>query len=271
MSKIEIDFNKLKYNLYDILNLHSDADMASIKKKFMKAIRMLHPDKNSDVDEEIYNHIILANQILLNPDSRKKYDEYLTGTAESFEEMKKGFNKSMENIDHYFPSTKEESIKNFNLKFEELNKKHGYSDALNNLSVMEKFNEVKNNRDNITINKEEYKNMDEFNDKFNYNKLDGNKFSEQLIELNPESNEIREFISCDQYVSINDIDKLYIDGSIQDSNYTSLDMAFRLQKPINNIDLNKSVEDRIKEYKQQTDMFKEMKPQDFKRDKFDRW
>jgi DnaJ-class molecular chaperone len=66
MSKIEIDFNSLKYNLYEILNDARDDDDIKIKKSFMKLIKNFHPDKNSELEEEIYYHIIMSNQILLN-------------------------------------------------------------------------------------------------------------------------------------------------------------------------------------------------------------
>jgi DnaJ-class molecular chaperone len=68
MSKIEIDFNSIKYNLYEILNVTKDVDEQKIKKSFMKIIKNFHPDKNSELEEDIYYHIILANQILLNSD-----------------------------------------------------------------------------------------------------------------------------------------------------------------------------------------------------------
>jgi len=66
MSKVEIDFNSIKYNLYEILNVKPDADDVKIKKNFMRAIKNFHPDKNSELEEEIYYNMILANQILLN-------------------------------------------------------------------------------------------------------------------------------------------------------------------------------------------------------------
>ena len=63
---IEIDFNTLKYNLYEILNVDINDDDKKIKKKFIHVIKNFHPDKNSELEEDIYYHIILANQILLN-------------------------------------------------------------------------------------------------------------------------------------------------------------------------------------------------------------
>ena len=89
MSKVEIDFNNLKYNLYEILNIPTNSDDVKIKKNFMKIIKNFHPDKNSELEEEIYYHIILANQILLNKESRKKYDEFSACSAETFHELKR--------------------------------------------------------------------------------------------------------------------------------------------------------------------------------------
>ena len=42
-----------------------------------KIIKNFHPDKNSELEEDIYYHIILANQVLLNKESRKKYDNFI--------------------------------------------------------------------------------------------------------------------------------------------------------------------------------------------------
>ena len=60
MSKIEIDFNNLKYNLYEILNVPPTSDESNIKKSFMKLVKNFHPDKNSELEEDIYYHIIYS-------------------------------------------------------------------------------------------------------------------------------------------------------------------------------------------------------------------
>ena len=61
---IEINFDTLKYNLYDILGVKSDASKKKIKKAFRTLILKFHPDKNNIDDEDIYNHLTLANEIL---------------------------------------------------------------------------------------------------------------------------------------------------------------------------------------------------------------
>ena len=50
---IEINFDTIKYNLYEILNVQPDSDDTKIKKSFMRIIKQFHPDKNSELEEEI--------------------------------------------------------------------------------------------------------------------------------------------------------------------------------------------------------------------------
>ena len=266
MSKIEIDFDSLKYNLYDILNVSPDADIVKIKKSFMKIIKTFHPDKNSDLEEEIYYHIILANQILLNKESRKKYDKFLLDNAETFTELKNSFQKSLKEIDQSFPDKK---ISNdlFAQKLNELNKKHGYSENITNDSVMDRFSKVKGGRDNIKIEREDIKNMNDFNNKFNYNKTEG-KFKDQIVEYHGHPSELSTYVIGEQYTNLSDLDKLYVDDSVQSSKYSSLDRAFMLQPQVVNSNLNKSYEERMNDYKSQTDSIKNMKPSEYLTTKF---
>jgi curved DNA-binding protein CbpA len=271
MSKVQIDFNNIKYNLYEILNVKPDADPVKIKKNFLRIIKNFHPDKNSELEEEIYNHIILANQILLDKEYRTKYDEYINDTAETFQELKNVFNKSVKDINTYFPP-KDNSIHLFNSKKEELNNKHGYNEDNTSESVLDKFNKIKEKRDSIEtqVDKEDFKTVEEFNKKFTVNKLEGGKFYEQIVEYKGVPQELSTYIIGEQYTSLQDIDKLYIEDSIQSSKYSSLDRAFILQP--NNI--NESVLDKfnkIKEYKDQTDYYKKRTPVDYSKKKFDEW
>jgi hypothetical protein len=270
MSKIEIDFNNLKYNLYEILNVPMNSDETKIKKSFMRIIKNFHPDKNSELEEEIYYHLILSNQILLNKETRKKYDEFISHTAETFNELKSSFNKTNQNIEQYFPS-KDKSTDLFRNKINELNKKHGYDEHKFNESVMNKFSKIKENRDvsDIKIDKEEYRDKTEFNKKFDSRKEVG-KMKEQIIEYKGAPTELSTYVIGEQYTSLSDIDKLYIEDSVQSSKYSSLDRAFTLQ-PSNINTPSKSFEDRMKEYKQQTDEYKNMKPTEFSTKKFNEW
>ena len=267
MSKFEIDFNNIKYNLYEILNINKDADEIKIKKNFMKIIKNFHPDKNSELEEDIYYHIILANQILLNKESRKKYDIFTETNAETHSELRDHFNKSKKEIDETILD-KGTSVNLFNYKINELNKKHGYDDNIDNISITEKFNKAKEKRDinEIKINKEIFIDTKDFNNKFENNKIDG-KYKSQIIEFSGMPSELSTYIVGEQYTSLSDIDKLYIEDSVQSSKYSSLDRAFSLQ-PIIKSTGNNSYNERMKEYQTETKYYNNMKPTDFLSKKF---
>jgi curved DNA-binding protein CbpA len=269
MSKIEIDFNSLKYNLYEILNVTPDADDNKIKKSFMKVIKKFHPDKNSDLEEEIYYHVIMANQVLLNKESRKKYDEFLSGRADTFIELRVGFEKSIKEIEQYFPD-KDSSQAQFSNKLDELNKKHGYTSDVDSMSVMKRFEKARQKREEIKIEKEDIRDEKDFNAKFEFNKTDG-KFKDQIVEYHGTPSELSTYVAGEHYTSLTDMDKLYLEDSIQSSRYSSLDRAFSLHPVVNNPDANKSLEERMKEYQSQSDLFNSMKPTDFSNKKFDEW
>lgn len=250
MSKIEIDFNTLKYNLYEILNVNSNATEKEIKTSFMKVIKTFHPDKNSELEEEIYYHIILSNQILLNKESRFKYDIFLNDTAETFIDLKNNFDKiKKENL---VSKNEKESIALFKNQFEQLNKKHGYSDNINSISVLDKFNKVKSSRDNIEIkiDKEEIKDSDEFNKKFYENKTVG-KLKSQIIEY---KGEVSSYVSDNNYTSLSNMNELYLEGSILSDKFSSLDLAFGLQ-PVIEYNNKKSLEEKINDYNKESKLY----------------
>ena len=271
MSKIELDFNNLKYNLYELLNLQPDAEPLKIKKNFMKVIKNFHPDKNSDLEEDIYYHIILANQILLNKESRKKYDEFINGTADTFNELKNSFAKSIKDVEQFFPD-KNGSVKIFNTKNDELNKKHGYSDTLSE-SIMERFDKIKEKResDQIKIDQEKFNSIDDFNNKFDNNKSNGGKFQNQIVEYKGNPQELSTYLIGEQYTNLGDLDKLYVEDSVQGSKFSSLDRAFMLQPVTQSSIPNKTVDERMKDYKNQTDQYHNYKPTDFSTKKFEEW
>jgi len=256
MSKIEIDFNNLKYNLCEILNVPPTSDESKIKKSFMKLIKNFHPDKNSELEEDIYCHIILANQILLNKDSRKKYDNYLVDTADTFNELKSSFSKIEK------PSQTNADSTQFNNKINELNKRHGYNSDEKSENTMDKFNKIKNNRD-ITI-KQDVKNSNELNSKF----MDLSK--DQLVTYTGNPSELSTYVIGEQYTNLADLDKLYIEDSVQCSKFSSLDRAFTLQPVTKDITI-KTQEEKMKEYQNQTEIIKNMKTTDFVEKKFSDW
>jgi curved DNA-binding protein CbpA len=265
MSKIEIDFNALKYNLYEILNISSVADDIKIKKSFMKIIKNFHPDKNSELEEEIYYHLILANQILLNKESRYKYDLFISDTADTFCELKSKFNKLDINKLDINTSTKSYDVmkekldintstksydvmkESFKTKCYELNKKHGYNDAVND-STFDKYSKIKQTRSDIVIDKEDIKTVNDFNSKFDIYKKNG-KF--EMIEYKESPQELSTYVTGEHYTTLGDIDKLYIEDSVQTGKFTSLDRAFCLY----NLEYNdtKTIKDKLDDYKFQTE------------------
>jgi DnaJ-class molecular chaperone len=214
---ISINFDQLMYNLYEILNVPQDAPKDIIKKNYIKLIKKFHPDKTSILEEEIYNHIILASQILLNNDQRKKYDKYLNQMKEGFNDLKQKFkNKDSENkITNPTTNPKKTFIEQMN----ELNIKHGYNKNIDDLNILEKYKEVSTNRNNenkIILKKKV--------DKKKLFKV--NEPRTDIAEYKGNISELSTYIFGSFYTNIDDLDKLYIEDSILSSYFTSLDKAY---------------------------------------------
>jgi hypothetical protein len=215
----------------------------------------------------VYKRQILANQILLNKESRHKYDLYIADNADTHLELRDKFNKSVKDTNHNIQD-KGASLNLFNYKIEELNKKHGYNSNLDKVPIIERFTLIKQKRDmtEIKIDKEVFVDTQDFNNKFENNKIDG-KYKSQIVEYYGAPSELSTYTVGEHYTSLTDIDKLYIEDSIQNSKYSSLDRAFSLHptlKPTNNI----SVDERMKQYQTQTKQINNMKPTEFSSKKF---
>ncbi|HKJ06245.1 MAG TPA: J domain-containing protein [Flavobacteriaceae bacterium] len=78
---------------YKILELNKKASQADIKKAYRKLARKYHPDlnPNDDVAKKKFQQINEANEVLSDPEKRKKYDQYGKDWqhADAFEEAKK--------------------------------------------------------------------------------------------------------------------------------------------------------------------------------------
>ena len=251
MAEIIINFDSLKFNLYEILNISNDSSETKIKKAFRNLILHFHPDKNNDTEEDIYQHIIIANQVLTNKESRKKYDNFLIKSEYIHDELKNNFRKN-EIIE---PKINKNDAKiSFENKLNELSNKH--ISNFNEKDTIKNYEKILKDRDiQLDIPKESFTNMDEFNSKFE-NKIANKNFGEQIIPIQ-EDMRLSTFNVNDNYTSLDvAFDNLYIDGGgISTSKYTSLEAAFKIQT----LDLNKkeiSIEEAMKNYKKETDNFK---------------
>jgi curved DNA-binding protein CbpA len=219
-----IDFNIIKYNLYEILSIPFTEDITKIKKQYIKTVKVFHPDKNSDLEQDIYYHIILAGKILTDSKLKNKYDNFIQNNNKLHFELKDNFVKNVKDVNIPIKS------KNFNNLNEEFNYKHGYNSVKNDKDIIKKYNTLKNRNINI-----------------NYDKNTNNIIESTEIIHNPE--ELSNYIIGENFVSIYDIDKLYVIDSIESSKFTSLDKAFKIYKNIDYIEDNIPLIDKIKEYK----------------------
>lgn len=264
MSQVTLDFNTLKFNLYEILGLESDASESKIKKSFRNLILNFHPDKNNSTEEEIYYHIITANQILSSKENRKKYDNFLNKLESTHDELKNTYNKNDNTTE--LPESKEKAHQNFYSKFKELEKKHLSSIDLNSTQNYDKL--VQSRVNEINIQNENIKTPTEFNTKFEERVVNGT-FNDQLIPVT-ENMKLSCYNINDNYTSLDvAFDNLYIDGGgISSSKFSSLDTAFKLQ-PVNtkqSKDVN--TKKTIDEYYNVTNNLKNIK---FSKDKYELW
>ncbi len=78
---------------YKVLGVNKDASTADIKKAYRKLARKFHPDLNpNDAEaEKKFKQLNEANEVLSDPEKRKKYDDYGKDWqhAEEFEKQKK--------------------------------------------------------------------------------------------------------------------------------------------------------------------------------------
>lgn len=255
MSKhlLEINFDELKFNLYELLAVSEDATDQKIKKAYRKLMLKFHPDKNNIIDEEIYNHLTLANQILTNNNLRNKYDEWLKSygqleTEPNHLELKTNYQKSTENLDKLIPNEIGQVKLTYQEKSDLLNKKHGFDSNLDQESTMDKYNiKKKELQINYDIERLDIKTKNDFNNKFS-TKKEVTENCQQIIKSDGKILEFNQQELGNEYISIRNYDLLYSEDTVQGESFSSLDNAFLLQPKIKFEETN--VEEKMNEYKQ---------------------
>ena len=257
MSHVILDFNTLKFNLYEILNISSDASEIKIKKAFRKLVLNFHPDKGNCTEEEIYYHIVTANQILTNKEYRTKYDDFLLESNKTHDELKNKYN-TLDNT-----LNKESALKEYNVKFMDLDKKHKIND-FDYTNSIEKI--IKTRENEINIPKENILNTDDFNNKFE-DKKENKLFNDELIVVDEDTN-LSTYNVNENYTTLDlAFNNLYIDGGgINTTKYSCINSAFKIQ-PIN----TRVIKD--VNVKAEIDKYKNTKFNDIKytKDKYEQW
>ncbi|ARF09384.1 DnaJ domain protein [Indivirus ILV1] len=121
-------------NLYDVLDVQQDCDTKEIKNAYRNLVKKFHPDK-PDGDAEMFELVTHAYNILVNPKTRKEYDEIYALSKQvdnsHFDLKNKAstYYKAMENEfkKESNKKTQDESKINFKKAFEEMDRKHGYT------------------------------------------------------------------------------------------------------------------------------------------------
>jgi hypothetical protein len=71
-------------DLYKILNIKQDTTLNDIKKAYIKLAKIYHPDKNINKDNKKFQEINYAYNILINKESREKYNLMNNNTKSKF-------------------------------------------------------------------------------------------------------------------------------------------------------------------------------------------
>lgn len=207
-----MNYNDLEYNLYTIVNCDHTENEKNIKKKIIKLLKFFHPDKTSKLEDKIYNHIILANEILLDINKRKEYDFFLSEQHKDYYDLKQSFNN--ENMNNYNAITSAHALVNFNKKTEELNNFHNYTNNNENILINnELINNLIKSREIISdnIKKIDVIDTNDFNKQFDEikNKINNKSNNNEIIPINSSTN--------DNLLLVN-FNKLYIESNIENNN-----------------------------------------------------
>lgn len=244
---MKLDFDDLPYNLFELLEISEDSTIKDIKKAYKKAILKYHPDKNTNSNEEYFSWITLAHKILCNPEHKELYIEWLNWKDDHLRLRNKQKNK-----------IKIDTTKSYKELEQELNKKHGYNSVeeqpLNSIDLNNKINELNNIRNTLSIPKKRITNMEEY-----INNIKKDKYQNKDQNIIKYSGEITTLPSSSAYGSLDNYGKLYSENDkIITNNITSFNEAFKLSHYQEYTSDKLSLEEKIKQYKNETKNLKKL-------------
>lgn len=227
----QLNFSDLEFNLYEILNLPNNCTTGDIKMKFRKLIKKFHPDKITKLEEKIYYYITLANHVLSNIEYRSAYDAWLLNNTNTRNVEENNIRESNDDIKKYFPSNPGEARREYEIRCQKLWERHGaYNEDSRSFSA--RFDEKMSQRNELRdIEKEDFRNMKDFNKTFDQRKNPDGKYGSDIITYK-KNNQITQYEFNNKnlkYINMGDFNKMYHDDTIIGSYYTSLDLAYKLQ------------------------------------------
>jgi len=280
-------------DLYKLFKLTSKCTISDIKKQYKIFVIKYHPDKKQG-NAEKFDLIQQAYKILMDDELRAKYDDLhrlYKDSGSDFLDLKKGFDKKKD----IGKKSEDEAKAEFKKKWDELNKKHNVQTGdvktmkMMPMDTTHKLSDLKSARTNLPTQEVIFDKRDFSLDKFN------NAF-EMFKQTQPQKTDLISYkvgamdLTTTNFATFDAFDNLYTeskDGTIFDVKSASLDEAFNDPIVINkdqlsNIDTtghysdhnyktndyNKSLEERMRQYNEQTTQLSKMNMSDFKKDDF---
>lgn len=222
-----INFSQLKYNLYELLDLQNTASDKEIRKRYKQIIKNFHPDKNkiSNLESELYYDIVQAHHILTNDSLRYKYDNYLYLHKNNTSLRGSGY--EYKNISHlYVPDNKQDAQKQHNKQIKDLYARHGGQEVKEKLSTVYKRT-VKEREHMPEIQREDFKDTDDFNNQFIQRKK-GGIYSDKVVKYKGGAITAYEGNTSLGLTSLKDFNNMYSEDTVANGKFASRSIAFNL-------------------------------------------